>query len=377
MAAGVGIGVIRWSIALLVLVLAGCGQSTGAPRRTPSPPPPSSSGPPLALVGKGSEVPPSGRVDFSCSLPVLDEVTTGNPMRVEHIQFPNGVVAVDRGASIQALGQKDEYSWDRPAFYDAAVSRWLPVGPVQAAPDGFHYAYLTGGGGVGENAFLHVVDVRTQSDESRVLAGVGSGSSAPNSVVDFDGRTAYLSWEGGLGSLVPGFGTGLWAADATTGQLRQLLTSDWVEAVRSGSAWVGDAPEVVGGEAFIYHAITRVDLATGIRQRWFFRADANSWIVGFDGHGSPVVATQSNSPKLQGPVELRVVSLAGATGSIITPDAAPVSKDSRVVPLQGDGDRIWFGSDHGIYLWTQAAGLREVVHFNGEAGLVEPAGVCV
>src|SRR5579859_3831850 len=309
---------IRRSIALLMVVLAGCAQPTTALRATSGPTPRPGSTPP-ALASPAA--PPLAAVDFSCRLPVLHGVTSGAPvsMRAGFVRFPRALMTDDAEGTITSL-EPPPYDLDRPAFYDAAVGRWLPVGPLQSSPDGLQYARLTGGLDTGTPAVVHVVDVRSGSERTATLDGVPTGYPAPNSIADFDGRTAYVSWVGGIGSIVPGFGIGLWAADTVSGHTRQLMSGGWVEAVRSGSVWVGDAEQAVY-EATTYHAIRRVDLATGARQRWFYQPDADVWLLGFDGHGDPVVAMRpASAAGALGRVEVRVVSQPGSEGVTITSD---------------------------------------------------------
>lgn len=58
----------------------------------------------------------------------------------------------------------------------------------------------------------------------------------------------------------------------------------------------------------------------------------------------------------------------GDSGTQISSGAVPLSA------MQTDAGRIWFGSAHGIYLWTPVGGLQSVFPY-GQS--IMPAGHCV
>jgi hypothetical protein len=47
--------------------------------------------------------------------------------------------------------------------------------------------------------------------------------------------------------------------------------------------------------------------------------------------------------------------------------------------IQGDGERLWFGSDRGLYVYQPNRGLQRVFAYDArpaEFGSIQPAGFC-
>jgi hypothetical protein len=328
-------------------------------------------------------------VNFHCRLPVIDSSNSGaDPFAFNgaFVSFPTAVLTSDPAGGIR-LGSDGELATDArpvlhsssingPPFFDRAQRRWVPAASSQSTPDGASYAYVTSDASRPTKVEVHIVDVRSATEKLFQVA-------IPRYVIgfevfDFSAAGIYL-----VGSQVDRRPAGVWLMNPTTGAIRQLVQVTDLMAVRGGYGWIGrvdprdPAPPkpVKGSQPF--NSIVRVDLATSVLTTWFYRPGAEVELMGFDGKGGPVVRLFEHS----GPSdrsETWLVPAQSKQGTLIYAGALSLG------PLQGDGDRLWFGGSTGfggtagIYLYTQARGLQKVFAFtDGKPDhVVSPVGVC-
>lgn len=259
-------------------------------------------------------------------------------------------------------------------FYDAQLNRWLPVAPEQISPDGTAYAYAT------NTPTIQVVSVADGTTTS-ITVKTPSDTATGIVVEGFDGRNAYFS----LGS-IEGHPTGMWKIDVTSGAVTALVQVTDVFAVREGSAWVGyldphdTNPPVLpsGGEGQLFDSIVQINLTTGARTTWFYRPGQSVSLLAIDDSGRPVVMAKTGPDNFSAGGEIRRIDeplSGGENGGELV-----YSGGMSFEPPQADGDRLWFGSDRGIYVYTSASGFLKVFAFGGDPAArheyLLPAGAC-
>jgi len=378
----------RW-VAVLGFCLVACSQTTRNPiadatpspakTATPSPPPSATLTADLPLM----------TVDFHCQLPVIDSSNSGaDPLAFNgaFVSFPTAVLTSDPAGGTH-MDSNGELTTDASPtlhssghsglpFYDRVQRRWVPAATVQSTPDGASYAYVTSDASRPTKVEVHIVDVRSAAEKLFQVAIPRYDTGFE--VFDFSAAGIYL-----VGSQVDRRPAGVWLMNPTTGAIRQLVQVTDLMAVRGGYGWIGrvdprdPAPpkQVKGSQPF--NSIVRVDLATGVPMTWFYRPGAEVELMGFDGKGWPVVRFfEHNGPSDRS--ETWLVPAPSKQGILIYAGALSLG------PLQGDGDRLWFGGSTGfggtagIYLYTQARGLQKVFAFtDGKPDhVVAPVGVC-
>lgn len=312
---------------------------------------------------------PLSNVTFSCRLPVITQTSTVDkaggfvtfPGRTYQEDPAGGLVWIGDG-EVATQAEPKLYAYGDSPFYDLAMKRFIPASPGQTAPDGRTYAYVANDLG-GPNATVFVVSVATGTRRGLNL------TMNPFQVDDFDGRYAYL------------VGEGVWRIDTSTGALKHLTQDPSTIFVRNGNSWVGrvnpadpsppraspariELPQ--GGRLF--DSIAEVDLNTGKETTWIYRPGEEVFLLGLDGAGHPIVSV-SHGPDFNARLDtVLVLTSPGDPGTHISDGGVLLNH------VQGDRDRIWFGSDRGIYLWTPADGLQKVF---ASSQPVAPGGFCV
>ncbi|HEY0831735.1 MAG TPA: hypothetical protein VGE99_11375 [Candidatus Dormibacteraeota bacterium] len=241
------------------------------------------------------------------------------------------------------------------------MSKWLPVGRNAVAPDGLHYAVLTGGVYSEPPAppRLHIVDAATGVERVIDLA---LPDSQPYGVVDYAADGIYIgsSWEG---VVINGF----WRADPASGRLVALGTSYPLRDDGTGHAWRGvvdpadpkPALSMMDGRP-MSNEIVRRDLKTGVDEIWFYHPGFSLAIAGaFVGGGLLVWAEPDNvSNPGVGFHEYWVASAPSRSRFV-----AYVESGGQTM---ADSHGIWMGSSDGLYLFTLDGGIRRVSGVPGE-----------
>lgn len=362
---------------VLVLLVTGCSGSTAAVHSaSPAASPGIASAPRLA--SPAPEDLPLTTASVTCRLPVLVVPQEGS-YQGGFITFPGGTFAADPGGLITSDVSSDLLrttqapvltgrSWPSTGlpFYDAAEHRWLPVGPGATSPDGSRYAYADSSSTPSTPTQIHVVDVASGADRRYAFT-----SPVPDAigmeVADFDGANVYLTYGKAQD---PSF-YGVLRLDLATGVATSLALIPYVEALRGGIVWAGlndprDPNPPGGGQSF--DTLISVDLTTGVHTVWDYEPGRLVNLSSVDASGRPTIVTLDRPDYVSGKV-----------ARLIGPGRADfVTDDLDHWHVQPDGDRLWFGNDLGIYLYTPAAGLQKVYSFAPNPGFesIFPAGFC-
>jgi hypothetical protein len=358
-------------LAILVFGLVACSPSRSDAGASPSRPP-STTATPNALADM-----PVTKVNFSCRLPVVASISQSSPGLTRQggfITFPAGRLAQDPAGTMHSREVEGDYvTTAAPVlygdgvfpFYDRALSRWVPTRASQSLPDGSGYAYMTWNAQAAEFT-AHVVNVASRSSQSFKL----SSPSFPL-IADYQAAGVYII----SGSAIGGPGDQVWLLDPLTGAIKQLGHIHIVWTVRDGYAWVAPldardktvspAPEIAPANSLV-----RIDLTTGAETIWFYRAGSYPWLLGLDSSDRPVLllgATPTSN-------EIRLIDQPGSLGALV------YSGDTSGLDyLQGDRDRLWFGSPRGIYLYSSNGGFHRVFAYNADPATsdrIDPAGFC-
>ena len=342
------------------------GPSTAAPTAQTSPP---------SSINPGPDLPVTA-VDFSCRLPVVTSISQaggGITLQGGFISFPSAQIQEDPAGTMYS-GDQDFTTNATPVlhgngfvpFYDRAQSRWVPAPARQSLADGTGYAYPTWNPQTGIST-AHVVNVASGSTRSFELSLPWNPD-----VADFRAEGAYILSSSALG----GPGGGVWLLDPVTGTVKLLRQIQGVWAVRDGYAWAArfdprDKTVWPPSELAPANSLVRIDLATGAETVWFYRAGAYPWLLGLDAKARPVLLL-GNGPSRN---EIRLIDQPGSSGALV------YSGDTSGLDyLQGDHDRLWFGTATGIYLYSPTAGFQKVFAYGAEPATsdrIEPAGFCL
>jgi hypothetical protein len=372
--------------------MAACGSSTGhaaKPSASPSATP-SATVTVLPTAPGGNADLPVTQVGFTCRLPAV--VTSGGGDFVSYsggfIAFPAATMAQDPNG-LMATGSSQQEVETRatpvlrgvpqggPTFYDAAVHRWLPVSAAQSSPDGSSYAYVTTGGSSSQATF-HIVNASAATQKTFAVALPNVGAANGVQVMDYDGSGVYF-----VVTQVEGYPVGVWRLDAGTGKVTALARVANVMAVRGGYAWGGavdphDAsPPKVPGSRSLFNSIVQVNLSNGAQTAWFYSPGRSETLLGL-ASGRPVIniGDGPDFPAVGGEIRLLDHASSGAedTGQFVFGGGVALSAP------QADGDRLWFGSDRGIYLYTADGSLQKVYALSasqaGSITSIAPAGLC-
>jgi hypothetical protein len=289
---------------------------------------------------------PLSQVAFSCRLPIY--LQTGYEGSVDFsrkgafITFPAATMTID------PIGTGGGY-------FDRAFNRWLPVTRTAVSPDGAHYAYVDM-----VQFELHVLDVVSGKERTFPLAAIGA-----NYVFDYAAEGIYMTF--GFEGL-----HGLWLVNPVTGSSHQVPGITTPQA--SGGAGVVWNAEVnpadpnpintASSAGILPDQITRVDLKSGSSKPWLYRPGVGLGVIALDFQGSPLIAVVRKWGDLT--AELLIAPDSGSQRSIYN---GPLS--GSIAGGIADSHGVWFGSDHGIYLYSDAGGLQKV---SNQAGY--PANGC-
>jgi len=347
---------MRWAGLAAILVIAACAGAGTPQAGGGSPSPVAAATPPAATptaVDSPSPTPaasaspvPIVPVDFSCRLPFLRRLDDTHA-QAGFIDFPAGTFSPDAAAPAGA------------AYYDRAVSRWLPVGGDAVAPDGLRYAFMTGGSPSATPGppRLHIVDAGTGVE--RVL-DVDLPGTMPYGVLAFRPDGVYIgsSWEGTA--------FGYWRVDPSSGAAVALGTEQPEFDDGSGHSWrltVGPrdphpALSALSGQP-LPDEIVRHDTRTGLDEIWFYRPGFNVSIKGHFVGGGVLVWTEP------------AISETGGGGHEYWLAAAP-GRSAFVAEIEyggqatADGHGVWMGGLGGLYLFTPDGKVRLVSHLDGD-----------
>ncbi len=317
------------ALTLLVLLIAGCGQAPTAQASTPAATPHAS--------------PPS--VGFSCRLPVASTQPDGRGGYTEggFLSFP--------GASFQG----DPAANRAPAYFNRAISKWLPVDGKAVSPDGSHYATTTGGFATQQPAKLHLVEASTGKEQVISLPATRNPL-----VLDYEATTVYLteSEEGG--------NYGLWRVSVSTGRVDKASDQSGTQAVAGNGLWFGELnpldpgpfPPGSGGGP---DTLKRWDLSSRTTTLWFYRPASNVYLLGLDRDGAAVIMVLSaNGQRTVASSELLLVSRPGQETRIFS-----VADVFNLLEVIADEHGLWLGSNKGIFLYSRDAGMRKVSDYVG------------
>lgn len=333
---------------------------------------------------------PVTQVGFKCSLPAV--VTAGGGDFVSYrggfISFPAGTFAQDPNGLITTGSSQQEVETKAtpvlrgvpqggPTFYDAPVQRWAPVSAAQSSPDGSSYAYVTTGASSSQSATFHIVDAGRATEKTFDVAVPNVGAANGVQVMDYDGSGVYF-----VVTQVESYPVGAWRLDARTGKVTALARVANVMAVRGGYAWGGavdphdPSPPKLPASRVLFNSIVQVNLSNGTQTAWFYSPGRSETVLGLS--SGRLVINIGDGPDflpLGGEVRLLDHPSSGAedTGQFLYGGGVPLSNP------QADGDRLWLGSDRGIYLYTADGGLQKVYAFSASAAsstAIAPAGFC-
>ena len=323
--------------AVVVLGLAVAGSLLTVGRLMPSRPVPATpSGQPVASATPTAAPVTSALSNLACTLAVAKPPpSTGGGF----ITFPGGSFQLDPATSALPPGLGISYLADR--------QRWVPVPDAWVTPD--HTAYVTPQGS--RTSGFSLLLVRLDGAVS-TLPGPPGGSWQ---IISVGADGIYLSSGGAQGE-----GVGLYRV-GYDGRLTRFDQAGGWTAVRSGYAF---GHEVAGNWAA---SIVRLDLATGQRTPVFVEPGFISWVRGFDGEGTPVVTTRSNTKEELWLARLPSPQLLLSGASLPGQPAVPTPSDLLLVhSTLTDDHGLWIGTNRGVFLSTQAFGVERASDAAGE-----------
>lgn len=333
--------------------------------------------------------PPLARATFSCRLPVVTFETGGDGITYQggfinfpaatYTEDPRGLIIATYPSGVLATRQtpvlNGKLEENATPFFDAATGRWLPSGAGQASPDGLSYAYVTAPDAA--TVFIHVVDVAHATEKTFHITVPNVGAENGVVVEDYDGAGVDFAV-----SRVESYPVGVWRLDVASGRVTALASVSDVLGVRQGFAWAGSvdahdpSPPRVAASRELFDTIVRVNLSTGAQTPWYYTLGRSDYLLGLATAGWPIVNVSDapDYPPYGG--EIRLVPDPHVDGES---NGELVSNGQALFNPQTDGDRTWFGSDNGVYLFTSAGGLQKVFAFPPEpdtARTMSPAGFC-
>jgi hypothetical protein len=385
---------MRRSIATVALVVTvGCTGSTQgvapSPAATVSPTSTAVSPSPGATPSPSPADLPLSSIPLGCKLPVVKSLTGGDYESIAggFVSFPDATFQADPKGVINSEYLAQDFATiatpvlhgspqTGPPYYDVAWKRWIPAGSGQSSPDGASYAYsLPNSISAPAPWRIHVVDIARATEKVFTVAMPQAGTPSGIRVADFDSGGVYF-----VTTQSDGFAAGVWLMDPATGRVRALAQLSGVMMVRNGVAWVGrvdphdPSPPSASGRR-LYDTIVSVNLATGAETNWYYNPSHSVVVRGLDSLGHPVVSVSFAPDYPIDTSEMRLIDTPGTGGESngeLVYGGGPWLSDP-----QADGDRLWFGSDRGIYLYTPAAGMQKVFAFTSTASeAIQPVGFC-
>jgi hypothetical protein len=272
------------------------------------------------------------------------------------VEFSDGYVNPIRRTTAQPYLLGAGRSLGREASYDAVTRRWLPVPREFASPDGLRYVYITTIEPAPYVSKAHVVDAATGAERTYDLPGIPMIAV----VVEFATDGVYLTsgWEG-----LP---NGLWRLNLGDGSLGKLSDAAGVVAIRDGVLWTFYLrdPGARYPTGYPVDTVRRSSLAGGSATDWF----------------SPGVPIHPFGPDGQGRPLIDARSYLGADGRDQAADVWQLSAPGQARKILShwigagslsDSYGIWLGTERGLYLYTEGAGLQKVA-----VDAVVPLGSC-
>ncbi|TMD91994.1 MAG: hypothetical protein E6I73_02800 [Chloroflexi bacterium] len=284
---------------------------------------------------------PLSAVGFSCRLPISTPDGHGG-----FISFPANTVSFDlRAKGLLTRGG---------AYYDRAFSRWLPVARQAVSPDGKHFAYGEEGSDQSHSARMHVVDVATGADH--VFDASTGAWYVRYQVLDYaaEGIYLYTYYEVSYGVAL---------MNPTTGAIHAVASLPDIQASAGNRAfWVGTVnpadPNPLGGIAIQPNQIDRYSALDGSRVAWFYRPSTAPRVVGSDLQGHPIVLVVNGRNGVNDGAygeEFVLLLNPQSQRSMFSGSAKTVSSSSLSI---SDSHGTWFGTDHGVYLYTGTALMK-------------------
>ena len=335
--------------ALILLVAAGAGgyalagigrpQARATASPTVSPSPEASPSPSESPALSPSPTP------LNCRIAVAGQTAGSGGF----VNLPDGSYTVDKtsNVSLNQTGYGGAYGFT----YLAAYNKWVPVKRDWIAPDGASFAYT---------------DFDQQSRDLYV-APTRSGSTRE---VALDRHYEMKAW-------LP---DGVYAAAyETTGQLRGGLTridpasGHGFAVADRGNYTVFSDHEALGydlapptGTApFTADKLLHLDLRTGKVTEWFNAKGLEISPLAIDSSGAAIVQARNDVA-----TEVWRVTAPGGATKLYSGGSTNDGMNLQT-PAVTDGERVWFGSNQGLVLYTQADGFKVVAKATGT-----PAGLC-
>ena len=349
----------RW-VVLLAIAVTACTHSSSAPvaRYTASPsaeqissPAASPSPPATSPTADASPIIDLNvtTVGFSCRLAI---VTAGAHTVDSFISFPSGVVTIDP-------------TGNHGLYYDRAFSRWLPVSGFAVSSDGAHYAEA----GIGQSTEILVTVTDVATGQHHVFHEAATQFGGQPFVLDYSADGIYLV--NGFEHLL----AGLWLVNPTDGSMRQVSKDLYpISSAGSGVFWTqmvnpADPNPVETGTSIgtLPNEIDRVDLRSGKTTQWLYEPGKGVNLLGFDGHGSPLIETGGWTADFNS--QLLLVAAPDSPTLIYKGVVAQEMSSSAVTDAHG----TWLGSQRGIYLYTNAGTLLKVSDHPGYVSLASDA----
>jgi hypothetical protein len=218
--------------------------------------------------------------------------------------------------------------------YDAAVSKWLAVGPSSVAPDGKHYAYPS-------TNSIYVVDASTD-----IQTEVGAGHTW--FVLRVLNDRVYATVPN-----TPGF----WVVPFS-GTPSQVTSAGYWQGASAVAAY-GTATSAVPQGAT--QKMLKLDVATGKVIDWFSDSGATLNIYGFDRVGNPLIMANYNNGwalwLTTGPTNATVI--ANSTMTFYIQNAPFADSHGIWIP-------VYFQSSPGFLLYVSGSGLYWMTSFGAQ-----------
>jgi hypothetical protein len=259
--------------------------------------------------------------------------------------------------------------------YDRVVGRWLPVNQTQVSADGLHYAYLDYESGSATPQRIHVVDVRSGSDQVVYRAAdkpqLAIFGLVQQNIYVTDCEPSEISGN----CLAP-----LRRVNAITGSVTKVSDRRGAWVISERFAWIVTCSATDPLPCFYDehgpNQLLRIDLATGNEEIWDRGSSVH--LIGIDGGGMPLVAVNFVSPTWHG---VTGPPWGDAGESVVFRVTAPEHEERLFsVPINepwagfesATADRvgIWLQASYVppgfqtavLYLYSTASGGREISH---------------